>query len=165
MTASTEPLKIVSSRRTLIIMLVVCVLFAAMGVVVLALAPTKTLNLIVGVGAIGFFGVGGGIAFAQQWRRKRGDRRGRRRAATGRRRAHSVGGRGPDRLHLDDAGVRLRRYDTFLASLPRATEHTTESLRASRAQNTGWDLTWANRLLDRPPGEAARDLQRRRPAS
>nr|WP_274635765.1 hypothetical protein [Microbacterium bovistercoris] len=165
MTASTEPLKIVSSRRTLIIMLVVCVLFAAMGVVVLALAPTKTLNLIVGVGAIGFFGVGGGIAFAQQWRRSVAivaDDDGLRLGAGGRIPWADVDRIGSTSTML---GVRLRRYDTFLASLPRATEHTTESLRASRAQNAGWDLTWANRLLDRPPGEAARDLQRRRPAS
>ncbi len=157
-------LRIVSPRRGLIVLAVVCALFAAMGVVILLLAPTKTLNVVVGTGAVGFFGVGGGWAFVSQWRRSvvvLADDEGI---------AFGGGGRVPwadvDRIGSTTTalGIRLRRYDALLASAPRGAGHTAESLRASRAQNAGWDLVWPARLLGRSPGEAARDLQRRRPA-
>lgn len=69
MPESAPPLVVITPRRKLVLLAVVTALFAAMGVVVLVLAPTKTLNLIVGVAAIGFFGVGGGYAITKQWRR------------------------------------------------------------------------------------------------
>lgn len=164
MAASTAPVRIVSPRRALIVLVIVCALFTAMGVVVLLLAPTQTLNVIVGTGAVAFFGIGGGSAFITQWRRTvplRADDDG-----------IALGGGGRidwadvDRIGATTTalGIRLRRYDAFLASVPRSSGYTAESLRASRAQNAGWDLTWPTRLLDRTPGEAARDLQRRRPA-
>lgn len=163
MSDSPDALKIVSSRRNLIFLLVICVLFTAMGVVVLTLAPTKTLNLIVGIAAIGFFGVGGGVSLVGQWRRSTvlvADDSGIRITGAGR-----IPWADVDRVGVtsDGLGIRLRRYDTFLASAPAKTEHSAASLRAARTKNAGYDLVFAERLLDRSPGEAARDLQRRRP--
>lgn len=162
MAASDLPLRIVSPRRTLIVLGVVCGVFAAMGVVVLTLAPTHTLNLIVGIAAIGFFGVGGGYAVVTQLRKSlvlEADAAGIRIP-----RAGDIPWADVDRIGSDAAqlGIRLRRYDA-LADAPTA-EYGAAALRASRAQNGGWDLAWPTRLLDRPPAEAARELQRLRSA-
>jgi hypothetical protein len=162
---SADSVKIVSSRRNLVFLVVICVLFTVMGVVVLALAPTKTLNLIIGVAAIGFFGVGGGVSLIGQWRRSTllvADDAGIRITGAG-----TIPWADVDRIGTGSTGlgIRLRRYDAFLSTAPAKTEHTAASLRASRTQNAGYDLVFAERLLDRSPGEAARDLQRRRPVS
>jgi len=162
---SPDVLKIVSPRRSLVFLLVVCVLFTAMGVVILALAPTKTLNLIVGVAAIGFFGVGGGYSLVRQWRRSTvlvADDEGIRVTGAGR-----IPWADVDRIGVtsEGLGVRLRRYDAFLASTPARGEHSATSLRAARTRNSGYDLLFAERLLGRTAGEAARDLQRRRPGA
>ncbi|MBN9188056.1 STM3941 family protein [Microbacterium sp.] len=154
-------LRIVSPRRNLIILAVVCLVFTVMGAVVVVLAPTATLNLIVGVGAVGFFGVGGGVAFSTQWRRSvllRADDTGIR-----------VTGAGPipwgdvDRIGSTSTqlGIRLRRYDGYLTGV---TGESAASMRAARKQNGGWDLAWPARLLDRSPADAARELERRRPS-
>lgn len=165
MADSPDVLTFVSPRRNLIFLLVICVLFTAMGVVVLVLAPTKTLNLIVGVAAIGFFGAGGGYSLVRQWRRSTvlvADDDGIRITDAGR-----IPWADVDRIGVtsDGLGIRLRRYDTFLSTCPAGTEHTATSLRAARTRNSGYDLVFAARLLGRPAGEAARDLQRRRPAA
>jgi hypothetical protein len=165
MADSAPPVTIVSPRRGLVVLAVVCGLFAAMGIVILLLAPTQTLNVVVGTGAFAFFGIGGGSAFITQWRRTvplRADDDGIALGGGGR-----IGWTDIDRIGATSTvlGIRLRRYDAFLASVPRSAGHTAETLRQSRAQNSGWDLTWPSRLLDRPPGEAARDLQRRRPGA
>jgi len=162
---SPDVLKFVSSRRNLIFLLVICVLFAAMGVVILALAPTKTLNLIVGVAAIGFFGVGGGYSLLRQWRRSTvlvADDEGIRITGAGR-----IPWADVDRIGVtsEGLGIRLRRYDAFLATCPAGTEHTATTLRAARTRNSGYDLLFVERLLGRSAGEAARDLQRRRPSA
>jgi len=161
---SADVFKIVSPRRNLVFLLVICVLFTAMGVVILTLAPTKTLNLIVGIAAIGFFGVGGGVSLVGQWRRATvlvADDEGIRITGAGRMPWADV-----DRIGVTSTGlgIRLRRYDAFLSSSPARTEHTAATLRAARTQNSGYDLVFAERLLGRPAGEAARDLQRRRPS-
>lgn len=164
MAPTAAPLKIVTPRRTIILLIVACTLFAAMGVVVLVLAPDKLLNQMVGIGAIGFFGVGGGLSIVLQWRRSvalRADDDGIRLGDGGRIPWADVDRIGSTSTQL---GIRLRRYDGFLASLPRKTRTTAESLRASRAHSGGWDLTWETHMLDRAPGVAARDLQRRRPS-
>ena len=160
---SAPPLVVITPRRKLVVLVILCALFTAMGVVVLALAPTKTLNVVVGSGAIAFFGIGGGTAFVTQWRRTRlitADDEGIRLGEGGR-----IDWKDVDRIGSTSGalGIRLRRYDGFLSSAPRGAGHSPESLRASRANNAGWDLVWPQRLLDRTPGEAARDLQRRRP--
>lgn len=162
---STPPLVLITPRRSLVVLAIVCAVFAAMGVVILVLAPTATLNVVVGTGAIAFFGIGGGIAFVTQWRRTHlitADDSGIRLGEGGR-----IAWQDVDRIGstADGLGIRLRRYDGFLASVPRGSDHSTESLRASRAKNAGWDLLLPARLLDRTPGEAARDLQRRRPSA
>jgi hypothetical protein len=163
MPESAPPLRIVSPRRSIIVIAVVCAVFTVMGIVVFALAPTATLNLIVGIGAIGFFGVGGGVSFVTQWRRSvllRADDDGIHVTAGG-----DIPWRDVDRIGStsDGLGVRLRRYDAYLAGAGGG--RTAAELRAGRAQNGGWDILWPTRLLDRPPGEAARDLERRRPQS
>lgn len=163
MAEPSSPVVIVSPRRALIALIVVCVLFTAMGAVILALAPTKPLNLIVGTLAVGFFGVGGGISIVSQWRRSvvlKADDDGIRLGGGG-----TIPWADVDRVGATSTGlgVRLRRYDTLLRTAPRSAGHTAQSLRESRTRNAGWDLTWAAKLLDRPAGEAARDIQRRRP--
>lgn len=165
MTDPLPVLKIISPRRNLVVIAVVCALFTAMGIVVLMLAPTKTTNLVVGTLAVGFFGVGGGWSLATQWRRSvllRADDRGIHLGAGGDIPWGDIERIGSTQTAL---GIRLRRYDAFLGTVPRGTEHTPQTLRASRSANAGWDLLWERRLLDRTPGEAARDLQRRRHAA
>jgi hypothetical protein len=160
---SATPLVLITPRRKLIILAAFSLLFAVMGIVVVVLAPTKTLNLIVGIAAFGFFGVGGGYALTRQWRRAlilRADDSGIRI------------GRGPlvpwkdvDRVGSNSSvfGIRLRRYDSVLsagfAGIPSA-----EEMRANRKQPGGWDLVWPARVLDRSPGDAARDVLSRRPS-
>lgn len=164
-TDRTPEVKIISPRRTIIVMIVVCAFFTAMGIVILALAPTKTTNLVVGTLAVGFFGVGGGWSFTSQWRRTtllRTDDAGIRLGDGSRVPWSDVERIGNTQTAL---GIRLRRYDTFLRTAPKSAGHTAQTLRASRSRNSGWDLMWEGRLLDRTPGEAARDLQRARPAA
>lgn len=153
-------MKIISPRRKLIGLAIVCGIFAAMGVLIVVISPTTTLNLIAGVGAAGFFGVGGGIAVVTQWRRSvllRADDVG----------IHVIGvGSVPwddiDRIGGTAAalGIRLRRYDNLLKGAPAT--YTPATLRATRASGGGWDLTWPANILDRTPREAAADLLARR---
>jgi hypothetical protein len=162
---SAPPVKIISPRRSLIVLLVLCMVFTALGVVILVLAPTKTLNALVGTGSIAFFGIGGGIAFVTQWRRTHvitADQDGIRLGEGGR-----IAWQDVDRIGSTSQllGIRLRRYEDFLDSTPRNAGHSAATLRESRARNAGWDLVWPQRLLDRTPGEAARDLQRCRPST
>ena len=157
---SSPPITIVSPRGRLVALAVVCALFAAMGVVILLLAPTETLNLIVGVAAIAFFGIGGGISLATQWRRSRiivADDDGVHVAGVGTAPWPDVDRFGSDSTHL---GLRLRRAGALLEGT--SGEHTAESLRATRSR-TGWDLTWPATALDRSPAEAAAALEARRP--
>ncbi len=160
MPESAPALRIISPRRNRIILGVVCLGFTVMGAVVFATDPTATLNLIDGVAVVGFFGVGGGIAFVTQWRRSvllRADDDGIR--VTG---AAVIPWRDVDRFGstTTQLGIRLRRYDAYLA-VNRG--ESAASMRAARKQNGGWDLAWPARLLDRTPAEAVRDLERRRP--
>jgi hypothetical protein len=161
---SVPPLVIITPRRKLVFLAVVSALFAVMGIVVIILAPTKPLNLIVGFGAFGFFGVGGGYALTKQWRRTRvlsADDSGVRI------------GRGPlvpwkdvDRVGSNSTtlGIRLRRYDS-VHSAGHAGIPSAEEMRGNRKQPGGWDLVWPARVLDRSPGDAARDILRHRPAA
>jgi hypothetical protein len=154
------PVSIVSPRGRLVALAVVCALFAAMGVVVLLLAPTETLNLIVGVAAAAFFGIGGGISIATQWRRSRilvADDEGVHVTGVGMAPWADVERFGADATHL---GLRLRRSGALLDGAP--AEYTPESLRETRTR-TGWDLTWPATQLDRAPSEAAAVLWARRP--
>jgi len=156
-----EPLQIVTPRGKLVLLAILCGLFAVMGVVILALAPTKTLNLVVGVGAVGFFGIGGGVAVVGQWRRSvilRADDDGIRIEGT------PVPWDDIERISASQTalGIRLRRYDALMAGPKRRYE--AGELRANRKQAGGWDVFWPKRELDRPPAQAARELQARRPA-
>jgi hypothetical protein len=160
-TDPTPPVSIVSPRGRLVILAVICLAIAALGVVVFLVAPTEVLNVVVGVGAVGFFGIGGGFSIVRLWRRStilRADDAGIRIAGVGVVPWADVDRIGSTSSHL---GIRLRRYDA-VTGVPRG-EHTTESLRATRAASGGWDLTWAANVLDRSPAEAASALNARRP--
>jgi len=151
---------IVTPRGKLVGLAVVCAVFTAMGAIVLAVHPTATLNLIVGVGAMAFFGIGGGASIVSQWRRSTvlvADDDGIRVRGAG-----TIAWADVDRIGSNASllGIRLRGTAGFLAGAPK--EHTAESLRATRTA-TGWDLTWPAALLGRPPREAATALQGRRP--
>ncbi len=157
---SAPPVRIITPRRRLIGLAVVCAVFTVMGAIVLAVNPTATLNLIVGVAAIAFFGLGGGISVVTQWRRSVlivADDSG----------LHVRGvGTAPwadvDRIGADAStlGIRLRSSAALLEGTRSA--DTPESLRQNR-RTTGWDLSWGSNLLDRPPREAAAALEERRP--
>jgi len=163
MASDVAPLTIITPRRKLVFLAVVSALFAAMGVVVVVLAPTKPLNLIVGLGAFGFFGVGGGFALTKQWRRSLVLRAGDTGIQIGR--GPLVPWKDVDRVGSNATvfGIRLRRYDSLL-SAGHAGIPSGEEMRANRKQPGGWDLVWPARVLDRSPGDAARDVLRRRPA-
>lgn len=157
---SAPPVRIITPRGKLIVLAAVCALFTVMGVLVLALNPTATLNLIVGVAAVAFFGLGGGFSVVSQWRRSTvlvADD-----AGLHVRGAATVPWDGVDRIgaNASTLGVRLRDAAGFAAQAPAA--YTPETLRATRAA-TGWDLTWPQTVLDRPAREAAADLEARRP--
>jgi len=157
---SAPPVRIITPRGKLIALAVLCALFAAMGVVILLLAPTETLNLIVGVGAVAFFGIGGGFSLLSQWRRSTvlvADDAGLHVRGVG-----DVAWSDVHRIGADGStlGVRLRNAAAFAQAAP--PPYTPETLRATRA-STGWDLTWPQAVLDRPPRQAAADLEARRP--
>lgn len=157
---STPPVTIVTPRGKLVALAVVCGVFTAMGAVVLAVNPTATLNLIVGVAAMAFFGLGGGFSVVSQWRRSTvlvADDEG-----VHVRGAGSVAWDGVDRIGANATmlGLRLRDPGAFADRAPAS--YTRETLRETRA-TTGWDLTWPAALLDRPPREAASAVQARRP--
>ncbi|MEN2741174.1 hypothetical protein ABCS02_25605 [Microbacterium sp. X-17] len=161
MTDVRPPVSIVSPRGRLVILAVFCAVVAAMGVVVIAVGPDQVLNIVVGVGAIGFFGIGGGFSIARMWVRStilRATDAGIRIAAVGVVPWSDIDRIGSTSLLL---GIRLRRYDA-VASVPR-TEHTAEAMRATRASSGGWDLTWPKSQLDRTPAQAASALNARRP--
>jgi hypothetical protein len=161
MASDPSSLAIITPRGKVVVLAVACALFAALGVVILVLAPTKTLNLIVGVGTLGFFGIGGGTAMVSMWRRSvvlRAD-------ATGIRiEGIPVPWADIERISADQTtlGIRLRRYDALLAG-PHPLYEAGE-LRANRKQAGGWDLIWRAKQLDRSPAQAVRDLLALRPA-
>lgn len=160
MSTSAPPVRIVTPRGRLIALAIVCVVIAAMGVVVYLVNPQEPLNIIIGAAAVGVFGIGGGVSLVGQFRRS-------------------------TLLSADDEGVRIEgrvtvpwaaidRIGTAGSALgirlrdPRAVTdaarglYTAESLRAARAE-TGWDLTFDERLLGRPAREAVAALRARQP--
>lgn len=151
---------IVSPRGKLVVLAVICAVISAVGVVVIVVDPTEVVNIVVGVGVIGFFGIGGGFSIVSLWRRSailRADDDGIRIAGTGLVPWGDIDRIGATKTHL---GIRLRRYDAVIGV---AREKTPESLKATRAASGGWDLTWAANLLDRSPAEAAAALSGRHP--
>ena len=157
---SSPPVTIVTPRGKLVALAIVCAVFAVMGAIVLIVDPTATLNLIVGVGALAFFGLGGGLSVVSQWRRSTvlvADDDGIHVRGSG-----TVAWAEVDRIGADATtlGLRLRHPAAFAEQA--SAENSADALRARRAA-TGWDLTWTAPLLDRPPRDAASALQARRP--
>ncbi|MEU1973305.1 hypothetical protein ABZ477_16755 [Microbacterium sp. NPDC019599] len=160
MSTPAPPLRIVTPRGRLIGLAVFCAVITAMGVVVWLVAPTETLNIIVGAAAVGLFGVGGGFSLVGQFRRStlvQADDDGIRLEGRAR-----VPWRDVDRIGATPTalGIRLRSYDALTQAAPGM--HSAESLRATRSAS-GWDLLYEERLLDRPPREAAAALRARQP--
>jgi hypothetical protein len=154
------PVRIVTPRGRLITLAVLCAIITVLGVIVYVVNPTEPLNIILGAAAVGVFGVGGGFSLIGQFRRStllRADEEGVR-----------IEGRvwlpwkDIDRIGATPSalGIRLRRYDSLIEAAPAT--YSAESLRATRADG-GWDLVWDERLLDRPPREAAAALRARQP--
>jgi hypothetical protein len=162
---SAPPVAIVTPRGKLIGLAVVCALFTAMGAVVLAVNPTETLNLVVGVAAMAFFGLGGGFSLASQWRRSTilsADDAGVHVRGASRRADVTLAWADVERFGADTThlGLRLRDPAVLVAADPEA--YARDALRATRSR-TGWDLTWPAPVLGRSPKEAASVLQARRP--
>lgn len=139
----------------------VCSLFAAMGVVTVALSPETMLNLIIGVAAVGFFGIGGGISLISLWRRSlllEAD-------ADGIRFSHRtlIEWSGVERVGSTSSqlGIRLRNPDSLIAQDPRGFSR--DELRENRRSSGGWDLVFADNLLDRSPADAAAAINAQRP--
>ncbi|WP_243075172.1 hypothetical protein [Microbacterium sp. SS28] len=160
MSPSAPPVRIVTPRGRLIGLAVFCALVAAMGVVVYAVSPTTPLNIIVGAAAVGVCGVGGGFSLVGQFRRSTllvADDDGVR--IEGR---VMVPWSAIDRFGAAGSalGIRLRSYQALTDAAPKV--YADDQLRATRAAS-GWDLTWEERLLDRPAKDAAAALRTRRP--
>ncbi|MFH8252415.1 hypothetical protein ACH3VR_18760 [Microbacterium sp. B2969] len=158
--STSAPLKIITPRGRLIALAVLCFIIAAMGVVVYLVNPTEPLNIIAGAAAFGVFGVGGGFSLVGQFRRStliRADGDGLR--IEGR---VTVPWSDVDRIGATPSalGIRLRSYDSLTQAAPSV--YTTESLRATR-KDSGWDLLYPEKLLGRPPREAAAALRARQP--
>nr|WP_279588548.1 STM3941 family protein [Microbacterium endophyticum] len=158
---SAKSLRIITPRGKLVIIAVVCSLFAATGIVTVALSPETMLNLIVGVAAVGFFGVGGGISLISLWRRSlilEAD-------AEGIRFSHRtlIEWKGVERVGTTSTqlGIRLRNPDALIAQDPRGFSR--EELRETRRSSGGWDLVFAENLLDRTPSDAAAAINAQRP--
>jgi hypothetical protein len=160
MTVSTPPVKIVTPRGRLITLAIVCAVIAVLGIIVYVVNPQEPLNIILGAGAVGLFGVGGGFSLIGQFRRSTilaADDEGIR--IEGRVR---VPWSAIDKIGATSTAVGIRLRNQTAVTDAGSGAHTAESLRATRLA-TGWDLTFDGSLLDRPPREAARALAARRP--
>ncbi|WP_345802383.1 hypothetical protein AAIB33_04605 [Microbacterium sp. AZCO] len=160
MSTSAPPVTIVSPRGRLIALAVVCFVIAAMGVVVYLVNPTEPLNIIAGAAAFGVFGVGGGFSLVGQFRRStllRADDEGLRIDNR-----VTVPWKDVDRISATPTalGIRFRSYDA-LTQAPHST-YTADAMRATRKE-TGSDLLWHEKVLGRPPREAAAALRARQP--
>ena len=156
------PLRFVTPRGRLIVIAVVCLVIAALGVVIVLLNPDEVIPLLLGVAVIGVFGVGGGISVARQFFTAtvlRADDTGIRIAKIG-----DVPWADIERIGTTSQGalgLRFRRLDALLAN-PRAGVDPVE-LRATRSVSGGYDLTFTARELGTPAADAAQALRARRP--
>ncbi|QIG40843.1 hypothetical protein G5T42_16315 [Microbacterium sp. 4R-513] len=160
MSTSAPPLRIVTPRGRLIALAIVCAVIAALGVVVYLVNPQEPLNIILGAAAVGVFGVGGGISLVSQFRRSTlltADEQGIR--IEGR---VTVPWSAIDRIGTTQTAVGIRLRDPKAVADAAPGVYTLEGLKANRSA-TGWDLTFEERLLGRPPREAAAALRARQP--
>ncbi|MCX6502314.1 MAG: hypothetical protein NT132_07925 [Microbacterium sp.] len=153
-----DSIRFTPPRGRFIVLLVVCLLIGAMGVVIILLNVDNLMNLIIGAAAAGLFGVGGGISVIGQLRTPTlvADTRGLRVGRVGLAPwadVDRIGTTAQGRL-----GIRLRRTDALLAGGGRGT--TADSLRQTRATQGGYDLVFTDRELGTPAKDAAAALRR-----
>jgi hypothetical protein len=158
---SLPPVRIVTPRGRLVVLAVICLVIAVLGVIVYLVNPQEPLNIILGAAAVGVFGIGGGFSLVGQFRRSTllaADQDGIR--IEGR---VSVPWSAVERIGTTQTavGIRLRDPKTVVDAAPGL--YLLEDLKARRAA-TGWDLTFEEPLLGRPPREAAAALRARQPS-
>ncbi|WP_159501930.1 hypothetical protein [Microbacterium sp. 18062] len=162
MTDVPSTVRFVTPRGRLIVLGVLCLLAALLGVVIVLLNGENTVGLLLGVAAIGVFGVGGGTSVINQLRHAtvlRADADGIRIAKVG-----TVPWADVDRIGTTprgELGLRFRRTDALLANPRSGLDAAT--LRATRGVSGGYDLTFTARELGTPASDAARALRRRQP--
>jgi len=151
-----EPLRYSPPKGRLVVLLAVCLLAAALGAIVVILNLDDTVNLVIGVAAVGLFGIGGGVSIIGQLvtptlvAAGEGLRVGR---------AGTVAWSDVDRIGTTaqgKLGIRLTRADGLLVGRRALTE---EELRRTRAAE-GYDLVFTERELGASPKDAAAALRR-----
>jgi len=155
------PVRIVTPRGRLVTLAVICLIIAALGVIVYLVNPQEPLNIILGAAAVGVFGIGGGFSLVGQFRRSTlltADAEGIR--IEGR---VTVPWSAIERIGTTQTAVGIRLRDPKAVTDAAPGVYTVEDLKARRAA-TGWDLTFDERLLGRPPREAAAALRARQPS-
>ncbi|KAA9135875.1 S-adenosylmethionine:tRNA ribosyltransferase-isomerase [Microbacterium caowuchunii] len=162
MSDDSTPLRFVTPRGRLIALAVVCLLVTVLGVLIVVLNPDQIIPLLLGVAVIGIFGLGGGISIVRQLIGStvlRADADGVRLAGLG-----VVPWTDIDRIGTTpqgELGLRFRRPDALVTN-PRSSIDPAD-MRATRSVSGGYDLTFSERELGTPPGDAARALRARRP--
>ncbi len=149
-------LRLHAGRGRLIALAAACLVVTAMGAAIVALNQDNVPILLLGVGVIGLFGVGGGISLVAQFRSAtvRADRSGIRVAKTGLIPWSDVESIGTTRA--GELGIRVRHPD-------RIHRDRAES-RSARAANGGFDLAFSARDLGTTAenaSQALRAIQRR----
>lgn len=154
--------RFVTPRGRLVVLAALCLAVTAFGVVIVLLNLDNTPSLLIGVAAIGIFGIGGGVSIVNQLRTStvlRADADGIHITALG-----TVPWSDVDRLGATakgELGIRLRRPDALL-NAPRSTM-TRETLRENRARSGGYDVVFAERDLGTAATDAARSLRALQP--
>lgn len=148
-------LRLRPGRGRLVALTVACVLVTGMGVAIVALNQDNVPILLLGLGVIGLFGLGGGISLVGQFRSAtlRADRSGIRVAKTGLIPWEDIESIGTTRA--GDLGIRL-------AHAGRVHRDPAEA-RAARAAHGGFDLAFSRRDLGTTAADAARLLRAMRP--
>lgn len=138
-------------RGRLIALAAACVVVTAMGAAIVALNQDNIPILLLGVGVIGLFGVGGGISLVSQFRSTtvRADRSGIRVAKTGLIPWSDVESIGTTRA--GELGIRIRHPDRVHRDRAQS--------RSARAAKGGFDLAFSARDLGTTAANAAQALR------
>lgn len=138
-------------RGRLIALAAACVVVTAMGAAIVALNQDNIPILLLGVGVIGLFGVGGGISLVSQFRSTtvRADRSGIRVAKTGLIPWSDVESIGTTRA--GELGIRIRHPDRVHRDRAQS--------RSARAANGGFDLSFSAHDLGTTAANAAQALR------
>ncbi len=144
-------LRLRAGRGRLVALAIACLLVTALGVAIVALNQDNIPILLLGVGVVGLFGLGGGISLVGQLRSAtlRADRSGIRVSKIGLIPWSDVESIGTTRA--GDLGIRVRHPDRL--------RHNGDDARASRAAKGGFDLAFSARDLGTSAADAAQLLR------